>query len=503
MDNDKQMLSGYKYIDLEIIEHLSPQDVFRLSCVNKYFYELTKEHIASYRKLCKYAENNVCITGTYLLIEITGAVITGSFWLVKYYLNQRTNNDSKLLSAIISRACCNDHLNLADRISATYNVYNKNSYFANLCRLGKFNAAQKYYSDNHKDIDIHYDDEYAFGWACQNGHFDIVKWLYNFGNINMKIKHNQAFRGACLNGHLDIAKWYIEQAHDIDIFAGKKDNTAFELAWSNMNYHIIEWLITLPNFKTKVSKNIPTMSYVFLHICSCNEAKVAKLMFEEFLDARLNLWSIEQIVTDVCSKSGNIEIIEIILQRISQHKNIIKKCFISACSNNNNDVVKYIASTFSDIPIKDILRSSCIRKDINIVKSIAMFKNKDYTNMLLEYGCKTNDVDFIKRLIDHDYDYDIDKVLTRDYKCYKPEILEIILKDIKLDIKTFQEACSNGNMPLVKYLSINIQDLDITQDNDFAFKIACKNKHIKVIKFLCSINPNYSYTIAIIPTIKN
>lgn len=45
-----------------------------------------------------------------------------------------------------------------------------------------------------------YEKNIIFRESCKYGHFDIAKWLYNKGNVNISDSNNYAF--ACWMGHM-------------------------------------------------------------------------------------------------------------------------------------------------------------------------------------------------------------------------------------------------------------------------------------------------------------
>jgi len=58
------------------------------------------------------------------------------------------------------------------------------------------------------DIDISAENDYAFRWACYNGHLEVAQWLLiKKQDINISFDNHFAFRNACINGHLEVVKW--------------------------------------------------------------------------------------------------------------------------------------------------------------------------------------------------------------------------------------------------------------------------------------------------------
>lgn len=56
-------------------------------------------------------------------------------------------------------------------------------------------------------IDINANDDYAFRWACVNGHLEIAKLLYSICNKPTNMIKNRIFKWVC--GHVEVADWIV------------------------------------------------------------------------------------------------------------------------------------------------------------------------------------------------------------------------------------------------------------------------------------------------------
>ena len=86
---------------------------------------------------------------------------------------------------------------------------NINKVFIYACNNGHIDICKHVYEIK-TDIYISANNEYAFRYACAYGHIDVAKWLLEVKpDIDISINNDEIFRYACYNGHIDIAKWLV------------------------------------------------------------------------------------------------------------------------------------------------------------------------------------------------------------------------------------------------------------------------------------------------------
>jgi hypothetical protein len=94
------------------------------------------------------------------------------------------------------------------------------------------------------NINISACNDYAFRFACSQGHLNVAQWLYEIKPyINISANNDETFRNTCLNGHLVIAQWLCQIKPDINISANNDE--AFKYACILRHLYIAQWLCDL------------------------------------------------------------------------------------------------------------------------------------------------------------------------------------------------------------------------------------------------------------------
>jgi hypothetical protein len=122
--------------------------------------------------------------------------------------------------------------------------------FMKACHYGYLHVMKYIY--HHQGINIHAYHENAFVLACCQGHFNIVKWLYETGRqenkfINIHVHNDKPFRWSCGYGCLEIVQWLydlgIKTHSPIDISA--HNHNAFRYGCQSNHYQLVKWLCSL------------------------------------------------------------------------------------------------------------------------------------------------------------------------------------------------------------------------------------------------------------------
>ena len=140
--------------------------------------------------------------------------------------------------------------------------------FIELCKQKNPNLNEiKEILDNNPQINIIARKNKAFRFACANGNFEVVKWLYSlheenpdkYPHINISENDEYAFINVCSEGYLEIAKWLVslheknpEKNPKINISA--QNDKAFKHACNRLEIDIVEWLIVLDKNSLNISE---------------------------------------------------------------------------------------------------------------------------------------------------------------------------------------------------------------------------------------------------------
>jgi hypothetical protein len=123
-------------------------------------------------------------------------------------------------------------------------------------------------------INISQGDEFAFQYACSNGHLSVVQWLLDIKPIiNISLMNEFAFRYACGNGHLSIAQWLLNIKPTIDISA--ENEYAFRVACENGHLNVAQWL-----FEMKSIVNISVIDDAFRYSCVRGRLDIAQWLYK-------------------------------------------------------------------------------------------------------------------------------------------------------------------------------------------------------------------------------
>jgi len=249
--------------------------------------------------------------------------------------------------------------------------------FVLACENGHINVMQWLWNISNKKIDLHVKNEFEFvlGLACKNGHIHIAQWLWYISNetINIHANNEYPFTAACDNEHLDIVQWLWDTSkHTID-FQMDDHHIFRRVCVFNKSLDVAKWILNASN--GTISEHI--INNVFKLVCWAGKRKACEWLFSvsNSIDARFNN---DELFHKACLV-GDHDIAKF-LWRISNksihfdHDNV----FIRSCERNDPKMAQWLWEAFG--------QSMYVNHDYIFIQS-CLKNNKD----IAEWFCTLSD----------------------------------------------------------------------------------------------------------------
>lgn len=430
-------------------------------------------------------------------------------WLIELGNELKNKNNTNTNSFLEFKCCANGYDSLSDwlielgrKLKGTFNadIEQKNiaedsfSKFKYCCANG-YDAFVKWlirFANKLKNpIDIHAENDSALRFCCMNGNIELLRWLIELGEklgspFNLHSENDLAFRLACSRGHIGVGKYLLElclaQNSPIDILngseTGHKTPTAFIYSCQNGHIKIGKWLVELANSQGKAINMFESSNMAFNLSCKHGHLDIAKWIMDQWYSELRRKFGI--------SDQSNVPVPVFNTIRRDKRRNMdywLMK-FLHVNGNGKKQKQTFIIN-------KSILIECCINGNLDVLKwfkkSLKVpFNGYVDAEYLFGLACQHGHIEIVKWL----------------YKIFKKFGSVININATKE--YAFRWACANGHIEVVEYLinlvtnsvtnsftnsvtnsfTLNGHKIDIHADNEYAFRWACENGHIDIVKML-------------------
>lgn len=177
----------------------------------------------------------------------------------------------------LSQACQNGHYDVAKWLLGSFpevKVMNFDYTFAQVCGHGHLTIAQLLLTE-FPSINPRFDEDRAFCNACKHNHLHVATWLKSkCPMIDHHLRYEYPFRKACEGGYLELAMWLFSLG---DIKVNAMDRYALRYTAYNGHWDTLRWLLSIiPKVSCK------DWEAVFVWACYGNQLKLARWLSTRF-----------------------------------------------------------------------------------------------------------------------------------------------------------------------------------------------------------------------------
>ena len=429
--------------------------------------------------------------------------------IAKHLFDRDKPNTQNIIKSIEDTILCENTEMLEWLLSLTnISIDTVNELFENACSIGNLDIVKIIYN-YYPTIKTKYNPVYE---SCGNGHFHIVKWLRDIdATITQYSVDICTFQYQCKIGDLEKAKELYRDSFPI--------LKSLEDAASNEHINILNWIISLDEFKRNYPVIGKYISKIFNYACNYNKIKTIEWLYSSNI---LHLhhtphYLLIQNGFDNAIKIGQIQVVKFIYKNEPFLEQYLKY--------NKSDIIKNIFTYNSNINNEFLNKQGkidVIEWLIEITENVLFeifVKNEKHVLEYFTNVCKSYNFALLSWLFDNNIQINNTYIATKLFQCLcgktnldtLHEYMNIceskgIIIDKTMDNNNaFYEACIDNNFEIVKYLydteesirdSISC-DARNNSDNEWAyyyFSDVCEAGHCDIAEWLLEIEPNVKNT---------
>ena len=340
-----------------------------------------------------------------------------------------------------------------DIMKLSKNHYEDRILLINACASGNVDILRHLVIDKHCDVNAkeRWSGYTPLHYACENGHFEIVKILTNHPQCNIEAENNfndRPLHKAYKSGNVDIVRHLVIDKHcDVNAKWGLRRYTPLHYACEKGQFEIVKILTNHPQCNIEAEDNSNCRP---LHkACESGNVDIVRhLVIDKHCDVNVKERNGYTPLHYACKK-GHFEIVKILTNHpqcnIEAEDNSNDRPLHKACESGNVDIVRHL-----------VIDKHC---DVN-----AKWGLRGYTP--LHYACEKGQ-------------FEIVKILTNHPQCN-------IEAEDNSNCRPLHKACESGNVDIVRHLVIDKHcDVNVKERNGYTpLHYACENGHFEIVKIL-------------------
>jgi len=331
-------------------------------------------------------------------------------------------------------------------------------------------------------------NQIKFKCACFKNHLKMAQWLYSLEDtekINIHLNNEEAFKLTCQYGHLEMAQWLYSLGDTEKINIYNNNEEAFKLTCRFGHLEIAQWLYSLKDTE-KINIHHDNEN-AFKLSCKYGHLKMAQWLYSLEDSEKININIDKHYPFYISLNQGHLEVAQWLYSLEEFDKiNHINQVFIVICKNGKLKMAQWIYSL-------GIINIENYELKRNVFLLVLIEKQYEILNWLISIGYETDNNDVIILVLSRDGHHEqLEWFLNLGVE--NPKFRGNISYENNFP---FRWACKNGHLKNAKFLyefskkgyseEERGQIIDIYSRNNEAFRFACQEGHFEIVEWLYNL----------------